>query len=346
MRLLQAMAGRRPGGAEAFFVRLSGALEQAGIDQRLVVRRGAACVPELRERDLEALELPFGGALDFRSAPRFRGAVAAFAPDVVMTWMNRASRFCPRAGAMPGRFVHVGRLGGYYNLKYYRRCDHLVANTQDVADYVCHRGWERARVHVVPNFVDARPDAAAPRDSLDTPAEAPLVLALGRLHPNKGFDVLLHALAAVPEAVLWLAGSGPLEAELGALAARLGIAPRVRFLGWRTDVAALLAAADVLVCPSRHEPLGNVVIEAWAHRRPVIATASQGPAAVIRDGENGLLVPIGDADALASAIARMIAAPDFAAGLDEAGRTAFEAEFSEAVVVPLYLGFFDSIVGA
>ena len=158
--------------------------------------------------------------------------------------------------------------------------------------------------------------------------------------------MLLHALAAVPEAVLWLAGSGPLEAELGALAARLGIAPRVRFLGWRTDVAALLAAADVLVCPSRHEPLGNVVIEAWAHRRPVIATASQGPAAVIRDGENGLLVPIGDADALASAIARMIAAPDFAAGLAEAGRTAFEAKFSEAVVVPLYLGFFDSIVGA
>ena len=346
MRLLQAMAGRRPGGAEAFFVRLAGALEQAGIDQRLVVRRDAACVPELRARGLEALELPFGGALDFRSGSGFRRAAAAFAPDVVMTWMNRASRFCPRAGAVPGGFVNVGRLGGYYNLKYYRRCDHLVANTRDIVDYVCREGWARERVHHVANFVDARTVAPVPRDSLDTPAEAPLVLALGRLHPNKGFDVLLHALAALPDVVLWLAGSGPLDSELRALVARLGIAARVRLLGWRGDVAALLAAADVVVCPSRHEPLGNVVIEAWANRTPVIATAAQGPAALIRDGESGLLVPIGDADALAAAIARMIAAPDLAAGLAEAGRAAFEAEFSEAVVVPQFLEFFDSIVGA
>src|SRR3546814_2771750 len=64
---------------------------------------------------------------------------------------------------------------------------------------------------------------------------------------------------------LWLAGEGPRRRALMQQAARLGLGDRVRFLGWRDDVAALLRAADVFLCPSRHEPLGNVVIEAWAH---------------------------------------------------------------------------------
>ncbi len=344
MRLMQAMAGRRPGGAEGFFVRLARALGEAGLDQRLLVRRGATCVPELRSDRLDPLELSFGGVLDLGTPSRFRRAVADFGPDVVMTWMNRASRFCPRAPVRGRRFVHVGRLGGYYNLKYYRRCDHLIANTQDIVAYVCRQGWEPERVHYLPNFVDAETAAPVPRDSLDTPDEATLLLALGRLHPNKGFDVLLHALVQVPGAVLWLAGTGPLATELPTLAARLGVAGRVRFLGWRRDVASLLAAADVLVCPSRHEPLGNVVIEAWAQQTPVVAAAAAGPAALVRDSESGLLVPIDDADDLAAAIARMIAAPDLAARLVAAGRSVFEATFAEAAVVPRYLSFLDSAV--
>ncbi len=343
MRLMQAMAGRRRGGAEEFFVRLARGLSETGLDQQLLVRSDAACARQLRSHGLGPLELPFGGVLDLVTPSRFRRAVAGFSPAVVMTWMNRASRFCPRSPSRGHRFVHVGRLGGYYNLKYYRRCDHLIANTQDIVDYVCRQGWEPARVHYLANFVDAEPAPPVPRDSLDTPADAPLLLGLGRLHPNKGFDVLLHALVQLPNAVLWLAGTGPLAAELESLVARLGLTPRVRFLGWRGDVAALLAAADVLVCPSRHEPLGNVVIEAWAHRTPVVAAAARGPAALIREGESGLVVPIEAADALAAAIARLIAAPDLAAGLTEAGHAAFEAAFSEAVVVPRYLAFFDQV---
>jgi glycosyltransferase involved in cell wall biosynthesis len=345
MRLMQAMAGRRPGGAEAFFVRLARALGETELDQRLLVRRGAACTSDLRAHGIQPAELPFGGALDLRTAAHFRRAVADFDPDVILTWMNRASRFCPRAPVEGHRFVHIARLGGYYDLKYYRRCDHLVANTHDIVEYVCRHGWARTRAHYLPNFVDAGPAAPVPRGSLDTPSDAPLLLALGRLHPNKGFDVLIHALVQLPGVVLWLAGTGPLAAALESLAARRGVGARVRFLGWRRDTAALLAAADVLVCPSRHEPLGNVVIEAWAHRTPVVAAAAKGPAALLRDGENGLLVPVEDADALAAAIARMMAAPELAARLAAAGRSAFEAAFSEAVVVPRYLAFFDSLAG-
>jgi glycosyltransferase involved in cell wall biosynthesis len=171
------------------------------------------------------------------------------------------------------------------------------------------------------------------RAAHDTPAEAPLLLAMGRLHEAKAHDVALTALAQLPEAYLWIAGAGPLEAKLQAMAAALGVDRRVRFLGWRTDASALYRAADVCVFPSRYEPLGNVVIQAWAHGLPVVAAASQGPAALIRDGSDGLLVPVDDADALAAATRRLLAEPAFAADLAQAGAARVAADFSEAAVV-------------
>jgi len=329
------MAGARHGGAEAFFMRLVPALAAAGLEQCAVIRRDRARAERLGAAGVGVVEVAFGGALDRASRRRFRRAIADFAPSVVMTWMNRATRHCPS-----GEFVHVARLGGYYDPKYYRRCDHLVANTADIRRYLIAAGWAEDRVHYLPNFVEAASAPPLPRAGLGTPEDAPLILGLGRLHPNKAFDVLLAALDRLPAAYLWLAGAGPAEGALGAMAARLGLAERVRFLGWREDVAALLAAADVLVCASRHEPLGNVVIEAWAQRVPVVAAASQGPAALITDGESGLLVPPEDAAALAEAIARVLDDPALAARLAEAGHAAFAARYSEAAVVPRYLDFF------
>jgi glycosyltransferase involved in cell wall biosynthesis len=132
--------------------------------------------------------------------------------------------------------------------------------------------------------------AVAPAD-LPAPSSAPKLLAMGRLHPNKGFDVLLRAIALLPRGHLYLAGAGPEEAALRALAAELGITDRVSFLGWRRDIGALLAAADMFICSSRHEPLGNIVLEAWSAAKPVIAAAAQGPSELINDRADGLLVP-------------------------------------------------------
>ncbi len=340
MRVLQVMAGARHGGAEAFFTRLVPALARAGLDQHAAIRRNPARAAALRAAGVPVTELRFGGRLDLATGPRLRRLAAAFRPAIVLSWMNRASRAVPA-----GAYVHVGRLGGYYDLKYYRRCDWLVANTEDIADYVIDAGWPRDRVRCLPNFVADAASPPASRAELDTPEDAPLLLALGRLHRNKAFDVLIEALAALPGVWLWLAGAGPEESALRAAAARLGVAERLRFLGWREDAPALLAACDVFVCPSRHEPLGNVVIEAWAQRRPVVAAAAQGPRALIEDGETGLLAPVDDADALARAIRRLIDDPAFAAGLARAGRAAFEARFSEPVVIGRWLDFFAEVAG-
>jgi glycosyltransferase involved in cell wall biosynthesis len=114
----------------------------------------------------------------------------------------------------------------------------------------------------------------------------------------------------------------------------------VRFLGWRTDPSALYRAADVCVFPSRYEPLGNVVIQAWAHGLPVVAAESQGPKALIEAGEDGLLVPVDDPEALAHAVRRLLDAPDLRRGFAAKGLARVAAEFSQAAVVGQWTDLF------
>jgi glycosyltransferase involved in cell wall biosynthesis len=337
-RVLQAIAGAVHGGAEAFFVRLVPALADAGLEQRVVIRRDPQRAAALRGAGIEPVELAFGGLFDFATKRDLARELAAFAPDIALSWMSRATALCPR-----GEFVHVARLGGYYDLKYYRACDHLIGNTPDIVAHLRRAGWPAERTHYLPNFVDAAPAAALSRAALGTAETAPLLLALGRLHRNKGFDLLLEALAQLPETQCWLAGEGPERAALEAQAERLGLGARLRLLGWREDAAALYAAADLLVCPSRHEPLGNVVIEAWAHGLPVVAAASVGPASLIEPEENGLLVPLEDPAALAQAIKRVVEEQGLAARLAEGGRAAFAAGYTRDAVVTRYMEFFQQV---
>lgn len=340
-RLLQALAGAPQGGAERHFVRLCVALQRAGVEQRVVMRPHPQSLAELRAGGIEPVMAPFGGLFDLQTRRILQGEIASFRPQLALTYMNRASSIMPT-----GDFLHLARLGGYYDLKYYRKCDHLVCITPDIKAHCVRHGFPEPRVHIIPNFVDDR-STTAPAERADhgTPADAPLVFALGRLHENKGFDVLLQAVAAVPAVWLWLAGDGPLRRKLEHQADQLGIAERVRFLGWQHDPAPFFAAADLYVVPSRHEPLGSVVLEGWMHRLPMVAAASQGPSWLIRDGENGLLVPTDDAGALAAALQRLIDEPQMAERLAQAGRATYKAGFTESVAVRRYLDLFERLLG-
>ena len=337
-KVLQVMAGAVVGGAEEFFMRLVPALARAGVSQEVVLRRHDAREANLRTAGIETVAARFGGPFDLATGRIVRRAVDNFDPDVVLAWMSRAARFAPS-----GQHVLAARLGGYYDLKYYRRCDHLIGNTEAIRDYVVAEGWPAERAWYIPNFVESARAGPAERVAMDTPPDAPLLLALGRLHENKAYDVMIEAMSDIPDAFLWIAGDGPREGELRKAAKTAGVDGRVRFLGWRTDTAALLAAADLLVCPSRHEPLGNVVIEAWAHDTPVVAADSDGPRNLIRHGETGLLVPVNDADALARAINDLLKAPERAANLASAGLRAYEASFTEDIVVRQYQAFFEEV---
>jgi glycosyltransferase involved in cell wall biosynthesis len=344
-RIMQVMAGQRHGGAEAFFERLVVALHNAGVNQHVVMRRDAERAERLRGAGVDSIGLRFGGIVDLRTRWTLSRELRRMNPDVVMTWMSRATALLPSRRRAGDRAQRIGRLGGYYDLKYYEHCDHLVGNTKDIVGYIRGEGWPADRVHYVPNFVDAAPAPAADRRAAGVPSDAALVLALGRFHPNKAFDVLLAALAKAPGVHLWLAGEGELRARFEAEVRRFGIGDRVRLLGWRSDVGALMAACDMVVCSSRHEPLGNVVIEAWAHRRPIVCAASAGPAQLVTHEHSGLLVPIDDSDALAAAINRLAGDRGLREKLASGGYEAYRAEFTEAAVVGRYLELFRKVVG-
>ncbi len=345
MRVLQVMAGARHGGAELFFERLVLALSRAGLEQRAVIRTASDRAARLRAAGIATKEMRFGGRLDFFTRAALRREIAEFQPDIALSWMSRATQKFPPRRSGQIRPVHCARLGGYYPLKHYRHCDHLIGNTADIVDYIVAQGCPASRAHYLPNFVDAETASPLSREIFSTPMGAPLLLAMGRLHQNKGFDVLLAALAQLPGVYLWLAGEGPEEHALRDQAERLQIMDRVRFLGWRDDGPALMAAADMLVCPSRIEPLGNVVIEAWAQGKPVAAARARGPAALIKDGVSGMLAECEDADGLAHVIRRILDNPDLAADLAAAGRKSYEQSFTETAVVARYQAFFKKVTG-
>ena len=336
MSVLHLLGTAGEGGAETYFVDLVKALKRAGVPEAAAMRGNANREAQLKAAGVPVKVLRFGGPIDILTRPGAAGFAALQRTKVALAWMNRAARHTPR-----GPWARVGRLGGYYSLKYYRNFDHLVANTEDIAEWIVDQGWPAGRVTCIPNFAAAPPQGApVPRASLATPDGVPLLLAMGRLHDAKAHDVSLQAMTKLPDAYLWIAGVGALEAKLRGMAEALGVAGRVRFLGWRTDASALYRTADLCVFPSRYEPLGNVVIQSWAHGLPVVAAESQGPKALIQDGKDGLLVPIDDADALAAAAQRLVADPKLRQRFVAAGARRVEVEFSEAAVVGQWKSLF------
>lgn len=331
IRLANIMAGAPHGGAEAFYERLTLALHHAGEEVLPIIRREPGRAARLAATD--PVQLRFGGALDFLTPMRLNRILHDWRPRVAMAWMNRAAGMTPR-----GDWTLVGRLGGYYDLKYYRHCDHLVGNTRDLRRWIIAQGWPEERTHFLPNFA-ADFAGVAPAELPGTPR----LLAMGRLHANKGFDTLIRAMAHVPAAHLSIAGEGPERAALTALAQECGVASRVHLLGWRQDTGALLAGCDLFVCPSRHEPLGNVVLEAWSAARPVIAASAQGPSELIRDGETGLLAPIDAVEPLAHAIRALLEDAPRAAALAAAGRAEFARNFAEAPVLATWREFLHKV---
>ena len=338
LKILTMLAGASVGGAETFFVSLTLALARAELQVQSVLKPNASRQQALARAGVAYRTAPFASVLDFTTAGLLRRTIDSFGPDVVLAFAGRAASFAPK-----GRHTVIGRLGGYYNLKNFRSCDYLVCNAPDLVRYVKEGGWPTDKVSLIPNFASVPDAPALNRAALDTPEGAPLAVALGRLHPNKGLDVLVRAAALLPDLFVWIAGEGPERSRLETLSQELGLKQRVKFLGWRDDRAALYRAADVIAYPSREEPFGNVVVEAWSCGVPIVTTASTGPAWLARNNDDSIVTPVDDVEAFAAGIRRVITSKDLPARLVAAGRQRVAEEFSEDAIVRQYIALFEKV---
>lgn len=343
MRILHIMAGAAVGGAEIFCVDAIAALQQAGVEQEIILRPNN----KARETALQDMGVPvhtasFNTLLRLPTSHKIRKTIRAFKPDIVHYWMSRAASFC-----VSGDHINMGWHSSYYDMKRYKKCDYQIGVTPDVVRHITEQGVPQDRAFSLPIYTQKpRLERVPPatRQELDTPEDAPLLLSLARLHPVKGLDILLRALVDIPAAYLWLAGSGELEAELKAQATELNLTDRVRFLGWREDKEALMAAADICAFPSRNDSFGAVMIEAWAQGKLLVATKAPGPRAYIRHGEDGLLVDIDDAAGFAQAVNQLLNDTALCDKLSQNGLQRYEAEFTQEAFTKNALAIYNDVL--
>jgi len=339
MKILHAMAGDSVGGAETFFVDAVEAIAETDTEQRVITRaNNPHKIATIKKHGILVEEASFNKNWKFTTAAKMKKHIKEFKPDIVHHWMGRAGMF-----SQAGDHVNIGWYGGYYKPSRFKHCKYHVAVTQDIVDHIVREGVPKEHAFLLHIYAEFEKGNPIDREEFDTPDDAPLLLSLSRLHTKKGLDVLLEAMKSVPDAYLWIAGSGSLEQELKTQMKELKLEDRVRFLGWRNDREALLATCDVCVFPSRYEPFGAVVIEAWGTEKPLIAAKAAGPKAYVKHEENGLLVEIDDVEGLASSINRMIGDKALQAELVNNGLRAYQEGFTREVFKNNVMDLYDRV---
>lgn len=242
----------------------------------------------------------------------------------------------------------------------YRAFDGIVACSAAVRDAICSRPGlkvHRERVRVIHNSIDvhetleaaeklARPTGFSPGSRTSPPKR---LITVANFAPFKGHRVLLEALQQLSSEVLFevlLVGDGPERPALEAMVKSLGLADRVRFLGYRDDVPALLRQCDIFVLPSLWEPFGIAVLEAMTFGVPVVACAAGGIPEIITDGETGTLVAPQDPTALAAGIRRALSDSFFPTQMIPRARKLVESQFDARGMAARYAGWYEELIAS
>lgn len=349
-RSIHIIGSRISGGAERFCARLVNSLaEQSEV---MAVNPKDSPTSCLIGPAVKQFHPPMRHNYDLPAMMAIRHIAKQAAPSIVQTYMGRATRLTriPRGRGL----VHVARLGGYYNLKAYRHAHHLVGNTRGICDYLIKEGMPADRVHYIGNFVE--PIAAPAPDEQNTlrktlrlPDGAAVITCAARFHENKGLPDLLEAFSTLlkkhSNARLILVGDGPMADDIHEIIRTLKLTDAVILPGW-CDPKPYYHLADVLVSPSRWEPLGNTILEAWACGKPLVATATHGAEELITPDQNGIITPVQNPDAMAKAFEQLIETPDRRHRLGETGLQTVRETFSKQKITDQYLSLYKQLLGS
>ncbi len=322
LRVLYCITDTDVGGAERFLLRLLRHFPKGAVAPEVVSLLPAGRLAnQIRSLGVPVTSLNMSRVRSLAALAKLRNLLLHKDWDLVHSILvhgNLAARFArwslPRTPLISS--VRVAERGKSWQRRAeqltWRMSDAVVAVSEAVATFLRRAGVARHRIHVIPNSVDTtevRNARAVPRTEIGVANDAPLILFVGRLHRQKGLDLLLHALAvlhhSLPHAVLAVAGDGPERPRLARLAVELGVADHVRWLGWQPNPLGLMKTADVLAAPSRWEGMPNVILEAMAAGTPVVGTAVEGITELLRPGR-GVLVPPDDPTGLAEALRHLL----------------------------------------
>ncbi|MEW6202336.1 MAG: glycosyltransferase [bacterium] len=313
----------------------------------------------LSEADVEVVEVPMRGLWDFTSALRLASIIREKNIHILHCHLGISTFLgligariagCRRAVATR-HFIHDRYVGvhprlfpiylGVYKWMN-RQLDFTICVSEAVRRNVIKReSLADEKCVVIPNGIElplnvslSADERRAVRAELGAAEGMKMAVTLSRLGAEKGIDVLIDAALACgrDDLVFIVAGSGTQEKALKQKAQSLGLEAKIRFIGYRKDALRILGAADVFVLPAYEEPFGISVLEAMALGIPVVATDAGGPSEILTDGENGFLVPPGDARAMAERIILLIDNPSAAQTLTENARHRV-SEFDEKVIV-------------
>jgi len=352
-------------GGEQQMCYLATGLAAEGHVSHIVCRPDSECERRAREMGLSVHSLAIRGDLDFLAARRLAKLADRLGADIIHAHTSRAHLASVWAAQLARRsvkrVVHRRvdfsihklplRLSG---LKYRGGVDAYIAVTAAVKRVMIEDGIPAERVDVIHSGTDlSRFDGAARvsglRSELGIPENARVVGNVGFLVDHKDhhnlFDAAAIVLKEVPDAFFVIIGEGPLRDELAAHATALGIRDRVSLPGFRTDVPCCLKEFEIFCLSSWGEGIGGVVLEAMASHLPVVTASAGGLDEVVRDGENGLIVPPRDSHALAEAICRMFRDPDAAQRMSVAGRATVEKNFTVQIMVDRTLALYERILG-
>ncbi|MEK7773531.1 MAG: glycosyltransferase family 4 protein [Deltaproteobacteria bacterium] len=317
--------------------------------KKLGARVMVLCKPDsvLRQRaaqsGIEVIVHPMRSNRDISAIRRAMGIIRHESVDVVSTHSGVDSLICALAGRLSSRkpaIVRTRHLALPITSRLtYSILPHMVVTVSESvrAHLVVEKGIPSDRVVSVPTGIDlkrfnldAAPDTL--RRELGLDGDTPVVGTVAILRRKKGHHVLLEAipevLREVPGAVFVFAGDGPQRGNIEDRINALGISRRVRLLGLRTDVPAVLKGLDLFVLPTLQEALGTSILEASAMGRAVVATRVGGVPEAVADDVTGVLVPPEDPPALAAAVIRLLKDAELRRGMGERGREMVEREYS------------------
>jgi glycosyltransferase involved in cell wall biosynthesis len=356
LRLLKVVPTFMCGGTENQFMTLGRSLDPRHFDLEFAcLRRWGAFADELDQRHIPLLECDvttFRSVAALRQQAKLARHITKRRIDIVHAYSFDGNVFALPPARLAGTPVVIASIRDRapYLTPMQKRAqryacqfaDCILVNATAVKDWLVAEKYDASKIVVIPNGVDLsrfkeRGDPARIRHELGLPADTPIVAVVSRLNRLKGLEQFLEATAIVgrqfPTARFLIVGDTnpndrPYWSVLTLIAERLGMGERVIFTGLRNDVPDLLAGVTVSVMPSLNEALSNVVLESMAAGAPTVATRVGGTPEAMEDGVNGLLVPPGDHEALASGIGRLLADSSLAARLGAAARQSVSERFS------------------